>query len=55
MPRLRLSPLSLKFIQPVFSEYSQFDGLLNANLRAQGALHNPEIYGNLAIDALVPP
>ncbi len=49
---LRLSPLSLKFIQPVFSEYSQFDGLLNANLRAQGALHNPEIYGNLAIDAL---
>jgi translocation and assembly module TamB len=49
---LQLAPLSLTFLQPVFNEYSKFDGLLSANLRAEGALGNPAIYGSLAIDAL---
>lgn len=49
---LQLAPLSLIFLQPVFNEYSKFDGLLSANLRAEGALNNPAIYGSLAVDAL---
>jgi translocation and assembly module TamB len=49
---LQLAPLSLVFLQPVFNEFSKFDGLLSANLRAEGALTNPAIYGNLAVDAL---
>lgn len=49
---LQLAPLSLAFLQPVFNEFSKFDGLLSANLRAEGALTNPAVYGNLAIDAL---
>ncbi len=49
---LQLAPLSLAFLQPVFNEFSKFDGLLSANLRAEGLLTNPAIYGNLAIDAL---
>ncbi len=49
---LQLAPLSLAFLQPVFNEFSKFDGLLSANLRAEGAVTNPAIYGNLAVDAL---
>ncbi len=49
---LQLAPLSLAFLQPVFNEFSKFDGLLSANLRAEGLLSNPAIYGNLAVDAL---
>ncbi|WP_031570747.1 translocation/assembly module TamB domain-containing protein [Rheinheimera texasensis] len=49
---LQLAPLSLAFLQPVFNEFSKFDGLLSTNLRAEGALTNPAIYGNLAVDAL---
>ena len=49
---LQLAPLSLAFLQPVFNEFSKFDGLLSANLRAEGLLTNPAIYGNLAVDAL---
>lgn len=49
---LQLAPLSLVFLQPVFNEFSKFDGLLSANLRAEGAMTNPAVYGNLAVDAL---
>jgi len=49
---LQLAPLSLAFLQPVFNEFSKFDGRLSANLRAEGAATNPAIYGNLAVDAL---
>ncbi len=49
---LQLAPMSLAFLQPVFSELTKFDGLLSANLRAEGALHNPAVYGTLALDAL---
>ena len=49
---LQLAPLSLVFLQPVFNEYSKFDGMFSANLRAEGALSNPAIYGSLAVDAL---
>lgn len=49
---LQLAPLSLAFLQPVFNEFSKFDGLLSANLRAEGALQNPAIYGALSLDAL---
>lgn len=49
---LQLAPLSMAFLQPVFNEFSKFDGLLSANLRAEGLLSNPAIYGNLAVDAL---
>lgn len=49
---LQLAPLSLSFLHPVFNEYSKFDGLFSANLRAEGALRNPAIYGSLALDAL---
>lgn len=49
---LQLAPLSLAFLQPLFNEFSKFDGLLSTNLRAEGALTNPAVYGNLAVDAL---
>ncbi|MDZ7870394.1 MAG: translocation/assembly module TamB domain-containing protein [Rheinheimera sp.] len=49
---LQLAPLSLAFLQPLFNEFSKFDGLLSTNLRAEGALTNPAIYGDLAVDAL---
>lgn len=49
---VQLAPMSLSFLQPVFSELTRFDGLLSANLRAEGALTNPAVYGSVAIDAL---
>jgi translocation and assembly module TamB len=49
---LQLAPLSLAFLQPVFNEFTKFDGLLSANMRADGALHNPALYGTVTIDAL---
>jgi len=50
--QLQLKPLALKFLQAALTELQQFNGQLSAELRADGALLNPAIYGHLALDQL---
>jgi translocation and assembly module TamB len=49
---VQIKPLALKFLQAALTELQQFDGKLAAELRAEGALDNPAIYGHLALDQL---
>lgn len=49
---LQVKPLALKFLQAALTELQQFNGQLSADLRAEGALTNPAVYGHLALDQL---
>lgn len=50
--RLQLQQFDLAFLQPVFSEFSQFGAMLNGDLRATGALNNPLLQGQLKLENL---
>ncbi len=50
--QLQLQQFDLAFLQPLFSEFSQFSGELNGDLRASGALASPLLQGQMNIEKL---
>jgi len=50
--RLQLNQFDLAFLQPIFSEFSQFSAVLNGDVRASGALANPLLQGQIQLENL---
>ncbi|RVU41120.1 hypothetical protein EOE67_02635 [Rheinheimera riviphila] len=50
--RLQLKQFDLAFLQPIFSEFSQFSAVLNGDVRASGALANPLLQGQIQLENL---
>jgi translocation and assembly module TamB len=50
--RLQLQQFDLAFLQPIFSEFSQFSAVLNGDVRASGALANPLLQGQIQLENL---
>lgn len=50
--RLQLQQFDLAFLQPVFSEFSQFSAVLNGDVHASGALANPLLQGQIQLEKL---
>ncbi len=50
---VKLDPYSLKFLQPLMNEWTEFDGNAMVDLRLAGALTNPEIRGRVLFSDLV--
>ncbi len=50
---VKLDPYSLKFLQPLMNEWTEFDGNALVDLRLAGALTNPEIRGRVLFSDLV--
>jgi len=47
--RLQLQRFDLAFLEPMFSEFSQFSAILNGDVRASGALANPSLQGQIEL------
>jgi translocation and assembly module TamB len=50
--RLRFQQFDLAFLQPLFSEFSQFSAKLNGDVSASGSLNNPLLQGQIILDQL---
>lgn len=50
--RLQFQQFDLAFLQPIFSEFSQFSAVLNGDVRASGALANPLLQGQIQLEKL---
>lgn len=50
--RLQLQQFDLAFLQPIFSEFSQFSAVLNGDVRATGALASPLMQGQIQLEKL---
>lgn len=50
---LKLDPYSLKFLQPLMNEWTQFDGKTSLDLRLTGSALQPQVTGKIVFDDLV--
>ena len=49
---LQLTAFDLAFLKPLLSEYTQFDGMIAADIQAKGRLSNPALHGQLSLERL---
>ncbi|WP_306524099.1 translocation/assembly module TamB domain-containing protein [Rheinheimera sp.] len=50
--RFQLQQMDLAFLRPLLNDYSQFQALLGADVKATGQLNNPELQGNIQLEQL---
>lgn len=49
---VQLQQFDLAFLKPLLNDYTQFDGLVAADIQAKGRLSNPALYGRFALERL---
>jgi translocation and assembly module TamB len=49
---VQLQQFDLAFLKPLLNDYTQFDGMIGADLQAKGRLSNPALYGRFALERM---
>ncbi len=49
---IQLKQFDLAFLKPLLNDFTQFDGMIGADIRAKGRLSKPALYGRFALERM---